>query len=65
MDRTCFSNAGNPKASHFLADFYREGIGVDKDIDHAIKLFQTATEGGSVMAFAAMGKHSMKWESLN
>ena len=49
------SNAGNAKVSHFLADFYREGNGVDKDIAQAIKLFQTATEGGSVLAFAAMG----------
>ena len=45
LDRS--ANAGNPAASHILGLVYRDGIGVDADMDQARRFFSQGWEAGS------------------
>jgi TPR repeat protein len=44
------ADAGNPEAQYALATFYKEGNGVPKDIDKAVRLLQAASLAGNVDA---------------
>ena len=44
------ADAGNPEAQYALATFYKEGTGVPKDIDRAVRLLQAASLANNVDA---------------
>ena len=44
------ADAGNPEAQYALATFYKEGTGVPKDIDKAVRLLQAASLADNVDA---------------
>ena len=44
------ADAGNPEAQYALATFYKEGTGVPKDVDKAVRLLQAASLAGNVDA---------------
>ena len=44
------ADAGNPEAQYALATFYKEGTGVPKDLDKAVRLLQAASLADNVDA---------------
>ena len=44
------ADAGNPEAQYALATFYKEGTGVPKDVDKAVRLLQAASLADNVDA---------------
>ena len=44
------ADAGNPEAQYALATFYKEGTGVPKDIEKAVRLLQAASLADNVDA---------------
>jgi len=44
------ADAGNPEAQYALATFYKEGTGVEKDMEKAVRLLQAASVAGNVDA---------------
>jgi TPR repeat protein len=44
------ADAGNPEAQYALATFYKEGTGVPKDVERAVRLLQAATLAENVDA---------------
>ena len=50
------SDSGNPEGTNALGYFYLTGTGIDKDLNRAKELFQTAVDGGIVNAKVGLAR---------
>ncbi|WP_445356288.1 tetratricopeptide repeat protein [Microbulbifer sp. EKSA008] len=58
------SEKGDPAGQHLTASLYYQGLGVEKDLEIAVKLFKQAAEGGYLPSIANLGLMYMQGDGV-
>ena len=58
------ASEGNPEAAYYMGKMYREGLGVEADVEKAVQYFEQADKGYYSDATVELGKMAMDGEGM-
>ena len=56
---------GNPEAAYYMGKMYQEGLGVDADVEKALKYYEQADKGYYAEAAVQLGKMALTGEGMS